>query len=65
MSSSEGEQFNMDVSESESGYSEPTVKKVGWLLFCFIQCFSRLSSGIHESEDGTKTRQKQGAGFKG
>ena len=34
MSSSEGEEFNMDVSGSESNYeSEPTVKKVGRLPF--------------------------------
>lgn len=34
MSSSEGEEFDMDVSVSESDYeSEPTLKKVGRLLF--------------------------------
>ena len=34
MSSSEGEEFNMDVSGSDSNYeSEPAPKKVGWLSF--------------------------------
>ena len=34
MSSSEGEEFNMDVSDSESNYeSEPILKKVGRLAF--------------------------------
>jgi hypothetical protein len=43
MSSSEGEEFNMDVSGSESNYdSEPTLKKVGGLPFCPIQRFSNL-----------------------
>ena len=43
MSSSEGEEFNMDVSDSESNYeSEPILKKVGRLAFWLVQWFSHL-----------------------
>ena len=65
MSSSEGEEFNMDVSGSESGYeSEPTQKKVGRLHFSFNSSVI-FSTGIRESEDGDKSRQKQSVGSKG
>ena len=65
MSSSEGEEFDMDVSVSESDYeSEPTLKKVGRLLFWPSRSVI-FSAGIRESEDGAKTRQEQSVGSKG
>ena len=66
MSSSEGEQFNTDVSGSESDYeSELTLKKVGRLPLDSFNGSVIFSTGIRESEDGVKTRQKQSVGFKG
>ena len=41
MSSSEGEEFNMDVSGSDYE-SEPTLRKVGWFSFRLIHRFSHL-----------------------
>jgi hypothetical protein len=60
MSSSEGEEFNMDVSGSESNYeSEPKLKKVGRLPFDSFNGSVIFSTGIRESEDGTKTCQSK------
>ena len=60
MSSSEGEEFDMDVSGSESDYeSEPTLKKVCWLPFWLIRGSVIFLTGIIQSKDGAKTSQKQ------